>query len=351
MEAVALIVEYNPLHNGHLHHLQAAKQCFPDATIIAILNGDFLQRGEPALLSKYERTQLALLAGVDLVFELPFAFGTQRADIFARGAIQIASALGAGAIVYGTEGTHEPMTPLALLQPNQKLAYFYEQEAKLLSRPLALHAIPRLKTQYNATAITDAHFASATALRTKILNKTPFTLTDYVPKYTSDAIKQNRDHLGDIRAYYPYLQYALTDHDVKTIALSQSGLGANMTEQLQKRTTFTDFFASVHHKHTSKTHIQRALTYRLTRTEQATLDEATTSLWTRLLGASPAGRKYLRHYKLHEHSELPIIPKLKDLPPAHRTLQYNALIAYATITNQSIQHALIRENTTDIIHL
>lgn len=78
MQAVGIIVEYNPFHNGHAYHLQQAKQQTGADCVIAVMSGHFLQRGEPALVSKWSRTRMALAAGADLVVELPYAFSTQK---------------------------------------------------------------------------------------------------------------------------------------------------------------------------------------------------------------------------------------------------------------------------------
>ena len=71
MEAVGLITEYNPFHNGHLYHLRIAKQLTNAQVVVAVMSGNFTQRGEPTILDKWERAKLALENGVDLVIELP----------------------------------------------------------------------------------------------------------------------------------------------------------------------------------------------------------------------------------------------------------------------------------------
>ena len=84
---VGIIAEYNPFHNGHLYHIQKIKEKWNDCTIVLVLGGNFLQRGDASILNKWTKTEIALNYGVDLVIELPFPFATQSADIFARGAI------------------------------------------------------------------------------------------------------------------------------------------------------------------------------------------------------------------------------------------------------------------------
>ena len=103
MKAVGVIVEYNPFHNGHAHHLHAAKEAAKADIVIAVMSGNFLQRGEPALVSKWYRTKMALLGGVDIVIELPYQFATQKAETFANGAISILDAIGCHALCFGSE--------------------------------------------------------------------------------------------------------------------------------------------------------------------------------------------------------------------------------------------------------
>ena len=103
MEAVGIICEYNPLHNGHIYHIEQVKKLFPGKAIILVLNGYFLERGEISILSKENKAKLALIYGVDLVVELPFIFGTQSADIFADAAIKILGYLGCNYLVFGSE--------------------------------------------------------------------------------------------------------------------------------------------------------------------------------------------------------------------------------------------------------
>ncbi|MGJ8454989.1 nucleotidyltransferase [Pseudothermotoga sp. U03pept] len=87
MRVLGIIVEYNPFHNGHLHHLKAAKELVKPDYTVAVMSGNFCQRGEPAIIDKFSRAQIALLNGVDVVFELPFVFAIQDAGGFAKGAV------------------------------------------------------------------------------------------------------------------------------------------------------------------------------------------------------------------------------------------------------------------------
>jgi len=100
---VGLIVEYNPFHNGHLHHIQEIDRLFEDNVKITVMSGDFVQRGEPSLINKFEKTKIALSQGIDIVIELPTFCSTQSAEIFAKGSINLLNKLSCNYIVFGSE--------------------------------------------------------------------------------------------------------------------------------------------------------------------------------------------------------------------------------------------------------
>ncbi|OGD14232.1 hypothetical protein A2V47_04785 [Candidatus Atribacteria bacterium RBG_19FT_COMBO_35_14] len=93
MKILGIITEYNPFHNGHLYHLFKAKEITRADYVVAVMSGNFLQRGEPAIINKWARTKMALNAGVDLIIELPFVFSTQDANGFAFGAVKLLDSL------------------------------------------------------------------------------------------------------------------------------------------------------------------------------------------------------------------------------------------------------------------
>ncbi len=89
MKNLAIIAEYNPFHNGHKYHLSKAKEITGSSYSVALMSGNFLQRGIPAMWDKYTRAKMATVAGIDLVLELPFVYATGSAKDFATGAISI----------------------------------------------------------------------------------------------------------------------------------------------------------------------------------------------------------------------------------------------------------------------
>ncbi len=132
MRAVGLITEYNPFHNGHLHHLRHSLELSGADVAVAVMSGHFLQRGEPALVDKWVRAQMALAAGVDLVIELPLPWACNSAPQFASGAVRALDALGGvESLCFGSESGD-----LAALQ--RCAAFLWERDGEISEATAAL---------------------------------------------------------------------------------------------------------------------------------------------------------------------------------------------------------------------
>ena len=103
MKTIGIICEYNPFHNGHAHQLHRLASEYPDALRICIMSGSFVQRGEPAIFSKFDRARWAILGGADIVIELPTLYSTGSAQLFGTGAIRMVKALSIDALSFGSE--------------------------------------------------------------------------------------------------------------------------------------------------------------------------------------------------------------------------------------------------------
>ena len=104
MKAVGIVCEYNPFHRGHLWQLQASREAAGEnAALVCALSGDFVQRGEAAVYSKFARAEAACRCGADLVLELPLPWCLASAERFARGAVGMLGALGVDFLSFGSE--------------------------------------------------------------------------------------------------------------------------------------------------------------------------------------------------------------------------------------------------------
>lgn len=104
MQAIGIIAEYNPFHNGHRWHLDQSRAISGQDLVIAVMSGHFVQRGEPAAFDKWTRAEMAVSAGVDLVLELPAVFAVRSAEYFATGGIRLLQSLGVvDRVAFGAE--------------------------------------------------------------------------------------------------------------------------------------------------------------------------------------------------------------------------------------------------------
>lgn len=212
MKIVGLITEYNPFHAGHLYHMQQARKLTGADYCVVLMSGSFVQRGEPAIFDKYLRTKTALLAGADLVLEIPAAFSTASAHEFAAYGVALLSAIGVDAVVFGSEcgqieilkqaayalnhesaefqerlrkglkaGLTYPQARAKALEmedtwasvlssPNNILGIEYLRAAEDLHSLMEFYTISRKGSGYHEDTLADANFPSASAIRGIIRN-------------------------------------------------------------------------------------------------------------------------------------------------------------------------------------
>ncbi len=137
MEIIGIVCEYNPFHNGHAYHIMMSRHALgEDAAVICVMSGDFMQRGEAAVYSKFARAEAACRCGANLVIELPLPWSLSSAESFARGSVGLLSAMGATHLSFGSEtGEIEPLKKLAemLIKPefNEKVKEVLNSDANL----------------------------------------------------------------------------------------------------------------------------------------------------------------------------------------------------------------------------
>ena len=223
MHCVAIIAEFNPFHTGHVWLLKQLRQHFgPEAVLLIIMSGSFVQRGEPALFDKWQRATWAVQNGADCVIELPAVFVLSSATGFARGGVELAVRLGCTHLACGVEsGTADDFQALArealnidpihsertfgqnvsealastvpsaasLLQsPNNLLAFEYVKALLAKGRPLNFYPVLRQHSHNDITL--GGSFASASALRHCLSAGQPDNLTEtYLPNQERMDIK------------------------------------------------------------------------------------------------------------------------------------------------------------------
>ncbi|MCM3768569.1 nucleotidyltransferase [Neobacillus niacini] len=390
MKAVGVIVEYNPFHNGHAFHLRASKEASKADIVIAAMSGNFLQRGEPALVSKWYRTRMALMNGADLVFELPYGFAVQHAQNFANGAVSMLTAAGCDFLCFGSESGEIDsfFKTIHFLQTQQKTyndnikrlidtGVSYPKAASLafhqlpssgqfldLAKPnniLGFHYIKAILDQNSSiTPLTitrknanyhDEHFASETIASATSIRKAIFSsenhdvdVGQYVPAQTKQLLNEYFHHYGLFHRwenYWRFLQYRLlqsTAEELREIYEVEEGLENRLIAAALEASSFLEFMEKLKTKRYTWTRLQRMCVHILTnatKTEMARFSDKASYL--RLLGMSTAGKEYLNRQK--KLLALPLVSKLSAYKQEDILLDvkaariYNMAIPFAQTKN------------------
>jgi len=163
-KACGIVVEYNPFHNGHLYHLHNSKEITGSDTVIAVMSGNFVQRGEPAVIDKFMRIKSALINGVDMVLELPLPYAAASAEIFAKAACSILSKTNiVDKMCFGSEtGEIEPLYVIAKHLSNEESSF-----QRVLRRELAKGlSFPAARAAAVAAALDKTHPGISCAINT-----------------------------------------------------------------------------------------------------------------------------------------------------------------------------------------
>lgn len=201
MKAVGLVTEYNPFHNGHLYHLNKAMELTGADISVAVMSGDFVQRGEPAVLDKYTRASMALNSGVNLVIELPVNYAVSSAESFATGALKVLDYIKADSIAFGSEsGDIEGLSELAhILCDNEDM--LYKEISKYTANGISYAAarqktVERLTDKDTAEMLTSSNNILAVEYLKAII-KNKYAIKPYTIKRQGDSYNDT-----DIRSEY-----------------------------------------------------------------------------------------------------------------------------------------------------
>ncbi|GAA4871266.1 nucleotidyltransferase [Paenibacillus vulneris] len=403
MKTVGLVVEYNPLHNGHHYHFQQSKIVSGADAVVAVMSGHFLQRGEPAMIDKWSRTEMALRMGVDLVLELPVAYSTQPAEWFAYGAVSALDAAGVvDSLCFGSESGdiqwlydvaeaayHESEEFHGLLQQELKAGIPYpaaygkaiahyvpgtnEEELAKPNNTLGLHylialkrlgsrieplTITRQKAGYHQLDITDRQIASATALRHLLFEKKMLEeIAPYVPVSTMEVLRREwnkgRTPIGWEHFARPLLLQLMNHSAVELAGYHE------VAEGLEHRIKQSLSFLSTDSSHIVEDLINLLKTKRYTRTKlQRTLlrillnhtkPKLTADLlrrgvpYLRVLGFSARGQELLKRMK--KTAKVPVVTKVTSLadPSPLLDLDIQATSVYALAYPAAAERELFRD--------
>ena len=357
---VGIISEYNPFHNGHLYQIEKIREEFgADTAIIAVMSGNFVQRGGIAIADKALRAKCAVISGVNLVLELPFPFSMSSAEFFAKSAVNILNSLGCVDVLsFGSEsGDIDTLVKIATamssniytdtveelmaspesaklgypriceqafislfgqgidfdFSPNNILAVEYIKALISSNSSITPHTIKRHGNLFSDESIVEGNIQSATAIRTAIANK-DISALEFVPNITKnivlDAIKTgdfpcDEEKLGTAIISSFRLNSPTTDEAIHDAA---GGLYNRLKDISFKTNTIKDMVISAESKKFTKARIRRAIFNSFLSVTSSQVKEL--PQYTQILALDSIGRGILK--SIRKRSEFPILTKPSD---------------------------------------
>ena len=366
MRSVGLITEYNPFHNGHRHHLQQSLKV-ADATVsVAVMSGHFLQRGEPALVDKWRRTEMALAGGVDVVIELPLPWACSSAPDFARGGVQALAAIGGvDALSFGSEaGELEPLQqcaetllkhaaelnkktsrllraglnypqaraqllaellpdnldPEALASPNNILGIEYLKALQQIGSSLRPLTIQRIGAGFHQTTVGQGNIASATGIRKLLADGEP--IAALIPPAAlaplQAALVDGQQFSAERYVALLLAQILRAPASLPEYWLVENGIENRLLAVAEQTSELEGLISGIKTRQLTRTRIQRLLVAVLLgiRKQEAAALLSAGPRYLHLLGVNAAGQKFLAKTRKQRS-----IPLLQNFSRVHSTLK------------------------------
>ena len=319
LEIIGIICEYNPFHNGHVHHIEEIKKRYPNSIIILALNGFFLERGEISIISKEDKAKIALEYNVDIVIDVPVLYGTQSADSFAYAAVFLLNKLKVNRIIFGSEtndikkiitiakesntnryareikdlletGLNYPTALAKSLKtdfsfmPNDLLGISYVKAILKINKKIIPETIQRTSNYLDITASDDV--ISASNIRNKIKNKE--SIKKYLPKKSLEKIIKI-----DYDKYFDLLKMIIIrSDDLDTILDVDEGIENRIKEMITKAKSIDDLVSKIKTRRYTYNKINRMLIHILLGIKKK--DAKAPINYLHIVGINKNGRDYLK---------------------------------------------------------
>ena len=386
MNITGIITEYNPFHNGHLYHLTEARKNTNADGIICIMSGNFVQRGGPAIIDKWKRTEMALNNGVDLIIELPTFYAVSSAEFFAKGAVSILNSLGiVNNIFFGSEcGDVNKIIEISqvlvnedyryksilkknldkgltfakarekslieylnnaqlndiLLSSNNILGIEYVKSILNLNSSIKPMTLKREGSKYNDKELS-SYFSSATSIRETLKNNNSIeNLANLIPNESYKIFsKLQEDQYPFVfdEDMFKFIKYKIQTNCINFNNLYEitEGLDNKIMKEINTSNTYDDFILNVKSKRYTYSKISRLLTHIYLGLDDNSFVSINnpTNLYARVLGFNKTGREILSLIKAN--STIPLItkvPRFTDNPLLK--LDIRATAAYSILNNK-----------------
>lgn len=328
-KVIGIVAEYNPFHNGHKYQIDKIREKYKDSTIIVVCSASFTQRGDISVLNKFDKAEVALNNGVNLVVELPYVYSTQSSDIFASAAIKILNYLKVDTICFGTErdsigdikkcavtqlndqkydrivkeeldsGVNYPtalnkalkkLIDIEITEPNDLLALSYIKEIIKNQYNIEIFNIKRTN-DFHDTESNDS-IISASNVRNKINNG--IDIKDYVPNDVYLKLKDIKLN----NKYFEFLKYKInSESDLEKYLDVDEGLSTRIRNSIDKSNSLEELIQNIKTKRYTYNKISRMLNHILCSFTKNERDKTKDIEYIRILGFDSIGQKHLNSIK------------------------------------------------------
>ncbi len=375
-KVLGIVGEYNPFHNGHQYHLEESKKLTSSNYTVAIMSGNFTQRGSTSIIDKWSKAEMAIKNGIDLVIELPVLYATSSAENFAEGAIKILDELKVvDYISFGAETSNvdiltnfanilykEPLKYKSFLShelkkgisypkarenalmmylngnrkyvnvlssPNNILGIEYLKALKKLKSNITPISIARFETGYNDITYS-GNIASATAIRNMIKNGSFDALAKLLPNHSYSILIKNikQGHVvPDLSVFEKQILYNLRSmytEEIAELADVSEGLEFSLKNAADSSNSLDELLSKVKSKRYTSTRIQRILLYSLLNITKKDIELSKKSIpYIRVLGLNNRG-KFLISEIAKANPKLDIVTSVKKFvdKTSNKNLKY-----------------------------
>ena len=334
-KTAGIVAEYNPFHNGHRRHIEKTRELTGCDAVLAVMSGNFAQRGEPCICDKYQRTKMALMGGVDLVLELPAVYAVSSAEVFAKGAVEILEETGCDFLSFGAENDDlKRLCEIAGFLKSDRLNIIVNEKLKcgksypravseamsengyfeFYKSPNNILAVEYIKALNKMTPIAVKREGSmhdgkgsASDVREKMRLNAPYK--DLVPGFCLPVLSGAK--IPDKEIFESLILYRLrtmTEEELKNTPDVGEGLENRIKKAAKKCTSFSGLCEEIKTKRYTMARIRRILTNALLHIKKDDIKKPPE--YIRVLGMNEKGMSVLSEIK--KTSRLPIITKTAD---------------------------------------
>lgn len=364
MNACGIVVEYNPFHNGHKYHIEKARELTNCDVLIAVMSGNFVQRGDFAICNKTLRAKEAIKNGVDIVIELPYIYATQSATKFAYGAVQLLNIAQVDSICFGSETNNlEELKEIAdtsinpdhlkeLLRTGESYPKAYGLLAPAMG-PNDILAVSYLKalkdtnikpysilrtTQYHDETLSE--LTSAKAIRKALLNKEDISLS------TPMADTLVNEPIITLEMMYPTIRQlllTLPKDEIASIFMMSEGIENHLIKCARDDFDFKTFMNHAVSKRYTTSRIQRCLLHLLNHITKQEVNALPPLDTIRILAFNEKGQEYLKQLK---KKEVKIANNFSQYPSCYAQMELKTTYTYCNLLKMNKAKEIIHNEIT-----